>query len=290
MRMLPAALIAAALSASPAHAEVLAGQDAAAQRQRLIEQKLRLVESLVNAPAAQRGAEGRPADAATLASAAKAQLEQARAALAANRLDEAAAVLDGALRSASQASARIAGQGGSLTASAQQASFRSLNEQVATYRAAIDDLARQGGEGKAVSARLADLHAEATRMADAGRLGDANRRLGEAYKFAIESLSRLRAGQTVTLSLKFDTPADEYAYERKRFHSSEILVAMMLDEGRADGERRNGVDGSLREGRQLKDLAATQADGGDYRTAVATMERAAGHLNRALQLMGVPVF
>lgn len=281
--LLPALLATAAFAQAPD-----AGDEA---RRRLIEQKLRLVDTLINSPAAQSAARGREAEAPALVLDGRRLLERAQTALRENRLQDASGALDEALRNAGKAAARLSAQPGALSASAQRASFDSLAEQVATYRAALDDLARQGNaEARSLAARTAALRAEADALAGAARLGDANRKLGDAYRLAVEGLSRLRAGQTVTLSLDFATPADEYAYERKRFQSSEILVNMMIDEGRAEGERRRFIDEFMREGRRLAALAAEQAQAADHRAAVAAMESAAAQLNRALQSMGVPAF
>jgi hypothetical protein len=285
------AILMLGLSTSVAQAQSASSPDGDSQRRRLIEQKARLVESLVNSPAAQGAAYGREAETPALLQVGRTLLAQAREALQAQRFDEANSALDDALRQASKASARLSARGDALSASALQSSYRSLDEQVSTYLAAIDDMSRTGSsEAKGISARIGSMRSEASRFMESGRLGDANRRLGEAYRLAVESLSRLRAGQTVTLSLKFDTPAEEYAYELKRFHSSEILVNMTLDEGRANGDRRTLVDENFRNGIRLRDSAIKQAENGDYRAAIAGMEQATAQLNRALQVMGIPIF
>lgn len=250
-------------------ASLLAGaQPADDAPRRLIEQKLRLVEATAASAAAQEAA------------------QRARAALEGNRLDEAGAALDEALRNAGRAGARSA-----PPPAAARASFDGLREQIATYRMALEELARQGsGEAGGIATRLGALRSEAETLAAGGRLADANRKLSDAYGLAVQALVRLRAGQTVTQSLHFETPAEEYAYERRRFRSSEMLVDMMLGEGRADGERVGLVGELLREARALAAAAADKAGGGDHGAAVAAMEAAAARLNRALQLMGVPVF
>lgn len=286
-RYLASQLMALTLLAPVAHAQTSTETDD--PRRRLIEQKIRLVESLMNTPAAVESARRSEPDTPAPLLLGKVFLERVRMALAANRMDEAAAALDEALRSAIKASNKQApGAQGDVE---QRQAFKNLTEQVATFRAALDDLAKQGNaDARVVVARIDALATEARHAAIAGQWPDANRKLTTAYQHAIESLSKLRAGQTVTLSLKFDTPAEEFDYERKRFQSTELLVGMMLADGRAAGERRNLVDTYLRDGRRLHGTAADQAGAADYKGAVATMESAIGHLNRALQLMGVPVF
>ncbi len=262
------------------------------QRRRLIEQKLRLVEMLVNSPAAKSSAYGRDAETPKLVEQGKTLLDEARGALADGRLDEAAAALDQALKSASSASRRLKAEGG-LSDSAQRKQLADMTEQVRTYRAALDDLRRDdklADEATKVLMRVDGLAAEANKLSEAGRLGEANKHMADAYKVAVEELSRLRAGQEVVLTLNFDTPADEYAYEQKRFGSNQIMVDMMVGEGRAEGGRRQLVDRFVGEGQRLKREAETQAESGKYTEAIALMEQATKQLNRALQSMGVPVF
>lgn len=106
----------------------------------------------------------------------------------------------------------------------------------------------------------------------------------------MRGVASLRAGQEIVLSLKFETAADELAYEQRRFRSSQIMVDRLVDEGRAGAERRRLVDEFVGAGRRLKEEADTLAKSGSHREAVALMERANSQLNRALQVMGVPIF
>ena len=81
-----------------------------------------------------------------------------------------------------------------------------------------------------------------------------------------------------------------FEYEKKRFGSNEVMVEMMIGEGRAVGDKRRLVDTFVGEGRKLRDQADTQAVAGQYAEAVTSMEKASAQLIRALQSMGVPVF
>ena len=262
------------------------------QRRRLVQQKMKLVEMLVNSPAAKSSAYGRDADTPLLVERGQALIAEARKALAEDRIDDAAKALDEALKSASSASRRLSSEGG-LSDSAQRKQLSDMTEQVRTYRSAIDDLTKvpaSADEATKVLTRVDELKAQADKLAAAGRLGEANKRMASAYKVAVEELSRLRSGQEVVLSLNFDTPADEYAYEQKRFGSNQIMVDMMIDQGKAGGGRRKLVDRFVGEGQRLKREAESQAGAGKYAEAVVTMEQATKQLNRALQSMGVPVF
>lgn len=270
-----------------------APDDGTEQRRRLIEQKIRLIDTLIRAPAAKGAGEGPEADSRALIEQGRHAVDDARKALADGHFDEAAKLADDALRSVSSASRRMSPGEGALPESAQRKSLQDLGDQVGMYRGSIDELARdpeRGARAKALLGRVDGLTAESKQLAEAGRLGEAGKKMAEAYKIAVEELSRLRAGQEVLLSLKFDTPADEYAYEKKRFASNEIMVDMMVAEGRAAGDKRHLVDGFVEEGRRLGSLAEEQARTGRHAEAVKLMEQASAQLVRALQSMGVPVF
>ena len=276
---------------------LLAGLPAAAQtaadpehQRRLAEQKLKLVEMLVNSPAAKASAASKDAETASLIERGRSLLKEARDGLAAQRYGEASLALDEALRSVAKANSR---NSGGLSDSVQKQRLQDMAEQVATYRGSLVDLTKNpklGAAAQAALLRVDTLAEEGRRLAAAGRLGDANKKMAESYKTAVEEISRLRAGEVVVNSLKFDSPADEYVYEQKRFQSNEILVGMMIAEGRAEGDKRRLVDGFIQEAGRLKASAIDLAISNNHKEAVAAMEKAFVQLNRALQAMGVPAF
>lgn len=262
--------------------------DAEPQRQ-LVQQKIKLVDMLVNSPRAL--APGNDPESAALVERARQLLKQAREALAAERYELAAPALDEALQSISKANKRNAG---GLSDSVQKQHLQEMGEQVSSYRSALAELIELKGAG-AASARAAlqqvdALAEEGRKLAAAGHLGDANKKMAQAYKLEVEAIARLRAGQEVVLALTFATPADEYAYEQKRFHANDILVGMMIAERRVEGDTRRMVDGFVGEALRLKEAAAAQARSNHHAEAVTTMEKAAVQLNRALQTMGLPAF
>lgn len=255
----------------------------------LIEQKLRLVETLVSTQATK-----------TLLSASQPseRLEQgtqalikARQAIQDNRLDEAGRVLDAALRSS--ASARTAASSASLSGDALRQRYQNLVEQVATYRGAIEDISARERDAAAARELLVQIDrrsAEARRLAVADQTETASKILAETYRYAITGLSRLRAGEEVMQSLSFGSPAEEFAYEARRYESTQLLVGILIRDGKDDGERRPVVRQHLDEARRQHDAAVALArPAGQYREAIPLMERAVGHLNRALQVMGLPV-
>lgn len=260
------------------------------QSRQLVEQKIKLLEMLLGSPMAKASVSG--AENSTLAERGRRAIELARLAAAENRFGDAALLLDEALKSSSAESRRLKSEN-ALSEGALRQNNQNLREQVATYRASVAELTgdpRAGAAARGLLSRIDGMSAEAGKQEGLGRLRDANRILSDAYKLAVGELSSLRAGQEVVMSLKFATPADEYAYEQKRFESGEMMVGMMVAEGRAAGERQAQVENYASEGRRLKAEAARLAGEGRHKEAVGLMEQASGQMNRALQSMGVPVF
>lgn len=267
--------------------------DGPAQKRQLIEQKIRLLDTLVNSPAAKNAAAGSDPESAALIGKGRKSFEAARQAFADNRFDEASRLLDEALKSTSSASRKISPDGSGLSESAQRKSLADMAEQVASYRASVVELTRDGKVGASAKHLLGQIDAllsESKQLADAGRLGDANKKMASAYKLTVEEITKLRAGHEVVMSLKFNTPADEYIYEQKRYGSSLTMIDMMIGEGRADGQKRKLVDSFVAEGNRLRSLAEAEAGSQHHKEAVMLMEKAGGQLNKALQSMGIPVF
>lgn len=269
------------------------GVDNTDQKRKLVEQKIRLIDMLVNSPAAKSAATGGDADSAGLVAKGQQQFQAAKQALADNRLDEASKLLDEALKSASSASRKISSDGAGLSESVQRKSLADMAEQVATYRASVVDLTRDskvGPQAQQLLTRIDALSSESKQLAEGGRLGDANRKMASAYKLTVEEITKMRAGQEVIMSLNFETPLAEYQYEQKRFGSTMTMVDMMIGEGHAEGSKRQLVDNFVAEGQKLKETAEAEASSQHHPKAVTLMENASRQLNRALQLMGVPVF
>ncbi len=269
------------------------GDDSASRHQKLVEQKLRLVELLIASPAA-KGSEhvGSP-EAVAVLDRRRQLLDQARRAVATGEFGEAGRILDEALVRTSRPSAQPSAGGAGLNMIAQQAKLKNLSEQLASYRGTLQSLARTerpNGEAQALLARSDALGQEAAALAVSGQLESANQRLSQAYRLVVEGLASLQAGQTMTLSLKFDTPEQEYVYEERRFQSNEMLLKMAIDEGRPAAEQLRWVTGLAEEARRLRQEAIEFARAGDHRAAVGSMETASTRLIRGLQAMGVPIF
>lgn len=262
-------------------------------RRQIAEQKLRLVETLLESPRLKQA--GADAEAGAALARVRQLLDAARRSIAARDHERAAQALDEALRAASNASAglqRKAG-GAGLTDRVQHEQNAELREQLEGYRASLAETAKQPGARAPAAAALEQvdqLTAAAQQQLRADRQGEANRLLAEAYQIAVSALARLNEGRTIVLALKFETPADEYAYEQQRHRSHALLVNKLKSEDRALGAAREAVDCHLDAGRRLRERAESEAAKQDFGSAVKTMENATAELVRALSAMGLNMF
>lgn len=170
--------------------------------------------------------------------------------------------------------------------------LRNITDEVKMYRPALQSLSgdpRTGRDARESLQRIDALLAESARLAAQTRLDDAVKKGEAAKRLAIQAMVTLKAGETVTHSLKFDTPKDEYDYELRRFESNEMLIGMHLHEA-TDAAVRQRIGSELDAARSLRQAAAGNAKAGRHADAVQEMERAYSHLNRALQSLGIPVF
>lgn len=282
------------ITATSVRAEVQpdAAPNELSQKMRLAEQKSRLIETLMNTPAMKKVGEEEHPEASAWLRISRTLFDQAQESMRQQQPETAIEKLDEALRSLSKASSSLASsQSASIVAKTRQ--FEELDSQLASYRRALEDMS--AAPQTAVAARnllnkLDLLRRQSHELFEKKRHDEANRRMDEAYKLAVSEISRLREGQEVVLTLNFSSPREEFDYEQKRYHSNQILVGMLTREGRAQGPTRELVENFVNAAEKMKAEASSKAGANDYKEGIRAMEAANQQLNRALQLMGVPVF
>lgn len=176
----------------------------------------------------------------------------------------------------------------------QRDQIRSVVDQVRAYRGALKSLTedrRFSSQAKAVEVKIEALLRRTEQLMAETRFGEATSVASEANRLVVETIARMRSGDTVVVSLSFDSPAQEFAYEMRRFESSEVMLAMALEDGRsvAPGLRKN-VDVLLTEARRQRQLGEQEARVGKHAEGVRLLEGANRQMTRALQELGVPVF
>jgi hypothetical protein len=157
--------------------------------------------------------------------------------------------------------------------------------------AALEDaLKRIASEKKAASdgaiASIDKLVAEAKGQ-EPGNIDDARMTLDKAYLTAKLAVEKLRDGDTLVRTLKFDSQADEYRYEVDRNDSHRMLVKMLLDEKRKIGSIDDMVAKSVDEAALLRKNAEALAGRGDFDAAIKMLEQSTAALVRAIRGAGI---
>lgn len=172
--------------------------------------------------------------------------------------------------------------------------IRSAIDQVKAYRGALRSLTQEEKflvQAKAAETKIEALLRRVDKLITENRLPEALSAAEEANRLIVDAIVRMRSGDTVVVSLSFDSPAQEFAYEKRRFESSEVMVAMVSEDGRAvAANTRRNVEALLGEARQQRDLGEREAAAGRHAEAVRTLENANRQMIRVLQELGVPVF
>jgi len=261
-----------------------------AARLALVTQKLRLVEQLLSSPRVLEVSGGADSESRSALARVRTLLTESRQATDAGQTARAETAVDEALRLATAAirsRAATAGSDGALTQRNAE-----LREQISVYRGAIAATIAARGYAPRMPA-LAALDksvADAEGASTAGRHDEANKSLAQAYRIAVITLSELRAGETITIELKFATLADEFAYELKRHRSHELLVDMAVAERKPTPSAMTSIEQEMAQARGVRARADARAAAGDHAAAIKLMEQATEHLVRALQAAGMPVF
>lgn len=259
----------------------------------VLEQKVRLLESYFSSATVTRIETANDPNSKRELDLAKAMFAEARAALADGDLRRAASRLDEALRKVSSAAAAVARARPVQTAKEEKDIYERLRGQIESYMNALDrDIPLGTGDTgtKHIQTRLSRMLGQASGHAQEGRYQLAKKILTEAYRVAVVAIAAQRKGETSVFRLTFETPAEEYLYERKRNDSYEILVGIMMNERES---ATNGLKAMVKrligESRDSRGRADAAAEAGNHTAAIMAMEDATRSLVRALRAGGLPV-
>jgi len=182
-----------------------------------------------------------------------------------------------------------------LTRTAEQrAHFAQMLDSVDSLRASylghMQRLRPQGGGANdALLVKVAKLVDSARNLAQAEQLAPANKSLAEAERALMMGLGRVLGSKTVEYAQRFESPAEEYAYELERNRSYADLIPIAMDAFRpgveAVREARHFVDGD----RGLREQAQRYAAAKDYRAALTALRSGTTQLQSALASVGLRV-
>ena len=145
------------------------------------------------------------------------------------------------------------------------------------------------GANDALLAKVAQLVDSAKSLAQSEKVMQANKSLTEAERTLMVGLSRVLGSKTVEYAQRFESPAEEYAFELERNRSYADLIPIALDRlkpgGEALRETREFADGN----RGLREQAQRHADAKDYRAALTALRSGTTRLQSALAAAGLRV-
>lgn len=109
--------------------------------------------------------------------------------------------------------------------------------------------------------------------------------LNEAYLTLKVSIFSMRNGDTVNSPKEFPTIQDHYNYELDRVQSYRMLIFVLVRG--ASPRTVEQIERLVTNGDELVKLAHTQAESGEFKTAIGTLNSAARYFARAIQTGGV---
>lgn len=159
-----------------------------------------------------------------------------------------------------------------------------------SYRANLKRLEKEGSvadtmrmDEKKLDATLAQAEALARKQ----NYVHANQLLQQAQKTVTGALHTMLNSKTIVYDLKFDTPADEYEYELKRFTGYEELIPVAIEAKNPAPGAIKLMESFLGKARKRRDEAVAKAEAGDYPTAITMLIQATKTVRRALRMVGV---
>jgi hypothetical protein len=250
-------------------------------------QKARMLETFFSSYRLRAALGSYPDAAGPLEAEARAKLLAGKIALADGRVAEAMEMFDAGMRAVSRAIALTspATRWNEQAASEDFAAQRRHSESYLSVLESTDDIST--AERTKVASLRARL-AEADQQFANGRLRPALDTLDHAYRDIVDLVSDIRRGNTVVVSKIFQTPEEEFDYERKRNQSYDLLVQIALAER---GENKPGLTSLAArlsaESTALRVQAEQESAGGNAVAAIGTMERATERLLVILRASGL---
>jgi hypothetical protein len=145
------------------------------------------------------------------------------------------------------------------------------------------------GANDALLTKVAQLVDSAKGLAQSEQVMQANKSLAEAERMLMVGMSRVLGSKTIEYAQRFETPAEEYAYELERNRSYADLIPIALDRFKASGEALRQTRQFTEANRGLREQAQRHADAKDYPAALTAVRSGTTQLQSALAAAGLRV-
>jgi len=256
-----------------------------------VKQKLMFADMMINGKGAKRVLASDNGEAKRLLASARKDLAASREKLLAGALTEALALADQVVKGVGAASKMVPSEDAIAQLSQRHDELlHEIEDFEASYDSNYARMAKAGSVPKDVEydkARVASLKVEAQSLASKGDYAKANAKLEQAQVMVTRGLHKMLDSKTLVYELKFDSPADEYEYELKRFTGYEELIPVAVEMKKPAAGALKLMDSFLDKARKRRDEAKVKVTEGDYGAAVGMMQQATKTVRRALRMVGV---
>lgn len=136
-------------------------------------------------------------------------------------------------------------------------------------------------------AKVDRMIVQARGLADKNQFEQASQQIVAAERLVTQAIHSMLNAQTIVYDLNFESPAEEYSYELKRFVSYEELIPVAIEEKKPAEAVVKLMGTYVDKGRAQKTDAEQKAKGGNYPEAISLLLAATEEIRRALRLAGV---
>lgn len=256
-----------------------------------VKQKLMFAEMMSGAQGAKRVMSSQNAEAKQLVNMARGQIVEARNKSKEGALSAALTMADQALQMLSEATRLVPGDE-ELAHLAENYKTRLTEIQgyQKSHRANLKRLEKQGDVDANAAfdkKQFAEMLATAASFAKQKNYVRANKVLEQAQTIVTAALHKMLDSKTIVYDLNFETAADEYDYELKRFTGYEELIPVAIEAKKPAAGAVKLMESFLAKARKRRDEAQSKAEAGDYPMAISMMLQATKTVRRALRMVGV---
>jgi len=254
-------------------------------------QKIMLAELMLQSKSAKASAETGSDVAKNALVSASTKLQAARQELVSGRASQALTLADEALKLVTMATQSTSNEEATKLQRGRYAeALETLRNFQDSHKQSFDRTVKKRGAAAAVDydhSKVDGWAADARALSDKGQHEKATQLLVKAERLVTQAIQAMLNAQTIVYDLNFETPADEYEYERKRFISYEELIPVAIEEKKPVEAVVKLMDTYVVKGRARKFEAEGKAKAGNFPEAISLMLAATEEIQRALRLAGV---
>jgi hypothetical protein len=253
-----------------------------------VRQKLNFADTFISSSAASKRIAGSDrADAKSKYQAAQERLRQAKDAFAAGKLDEAGTASTEAMSLMSQAAQLVPSESvQQMARNRNERLLSSLETLAASYQAAAGEPGAHDASGLDSTA-IHKMTDESRALAASGKFDDANRILAAAIDRVSDALNTLHGSTTISYEMKFSSPAEEYAYELKRYISLEDALPLAIEQMQPPQEKIDEAQEYINKAKERRRQAEAEVQQEKYEAALEQIKDGSLQMETALNVLGV---